>query len=604
MNVAICRTSKALWVLTLLALLLPALGWAQGAPSLSGAHHDGPKQVEEVLAAQLHTGKISALAHRTLQRPSVNELAPVLDQPSQGIQQIGIARSAGPAGQALALTQELDWERLGDGGQAGVLTLSSTGATALRIGLLVNRLPASAEIRFFNADQSEVHAVSGSEILDQIAVNIRAGDASDQARTYWSPVVEGDFVGVEIYLPAGLSDTDVDLTSSQLSHLVYSASTNTYSSELLALKNSGSCNLDVMCHSAGNDLRNAVARMIFTENGSSFLCTGTLMNSSDGQFIPYFLTANHCIDSQTLASTLNTFWFYRSSACNSGVLNAANRRLTGGAAMLWTSQRTDMSFLRLNNPAPSGAWFAGWDAATPSSSTPAVAVHHPAGDLQKISFSDVVGFANCNGGCSSATNGDYLVVVHSQGTTEPGSSGSGIFRNQQLIGALRGGGASCTNLSAPDVYGRFDLSFQDGNLGQWLLGNAPEEDFNPAYGGLWFNPAQDGHGLSVTIHSETSATVYWYTFDHDSFPMWLIGAGTINGNRIEADVFYLWGMTFGSWNTADRQLFDWGTFDITFDSCDDATFSYQSTLELDGQSFGSGSFPLKRLAFTDGLSCP
>lgn len=603
----ISPTSTLVCLLALLMLAVPVTAWANTALSLPGATYEGHKQEPAALSTTLHVGKAGASARLSLQHPSLNELAPLLDQVGQGIEQIGIARSVGSENQPLSLTEAITWTKLSDGGQAGVLELTSAEAMGLRIGLLINRLPESAEIRFFNADRSEVHAVNGQGILELIAVNIRAGDVSEQARTYWSPVIEGEFAGIEIYLPAGIGVADIDLASSHLSHLVYSARSNLYATEFMELKNSGACNLDVMCHSAGNELRNAVARMIFTENGSSFLCTGTLLNSNDGQFVPYFLTANHCIDSQTVASTLNTFWFYRSSACNNGVLNSSNQRLTGGAALLWGSQRTDTSFLRLNNPAPGGAWFAGWDATTPTTpttSTPTVAVHHPAGDLQKITFGDVTGFANCNGGCSSATNGDYLVVVHSQGTTEPGSSGSGIFNNQQLIGALRGGGASCANLSAPDVYGRFDLSFQDGNLGQWLLTNTPGGNVDPAFGGLWFNPAQDGHGLSVTIHSETSATVFWYTYDHDSFPMWLIGSGTINGNRIEADVFYLWGMTFGSWNTADRELFDWGTFDITFDSCEDATFSYQGTLELGGQSFGSGSFPLKRLAFTDGLTCP
>src|SRR5690606_33582704 len=48
-----------------------------------------------------------------------------------------------------------------------------------------------------------------------------------------------------------------------------------------------------------------------------------------------------------------------------------------------------------------------------------------------------------------------------QGTTEPGSSGSPLMltATQQIIGQLWGGGASCSDLFAPDFYGRFDKTF-------------------------------------------------------------------------------------------------------------------------------------------------
>src|SRR5437879_5705381 len=58
----------------------------------------------------------------------------------------------------------------------------------------------------------------------------------------------------------------------------------------------------------------------------------------------------------------------------------------------------------------------------------------------------------------------YLGVEWSSGVTEPGSSGSPLLNtDRQIIGQLTGGwdgpGSSCTNPTAPDQYGRFDVTY-------------------------------------------------------------------------------------------------------------------------------------------------
>ena len=61
-------------------------------------------------------------------------------------------------------------------------------------------------------------------------------------------------------------------------------------------------------------------------------------------------------------------------------------------------------------------------------------------------------------------------------------------------------------------------------------------------------------------------------------------------------------MEFGTWDTADKLIWDWGSFEIEFHSCDSATLTYNSTLAYEsGEEFGSGTIPLVRLASIDGL---
>ncbi len=60
----------------------------------------------------------------------------------------------------------------------------------------------------------------------------------------------------------------------------------------------------------------AVGQLTFVDGGSSYVCTGGLMNTSDGSAIPYLLTANHCFSSQDSATSLEAFWQYRTATCN------------------------------------------------------------------------------------------------------------------------------------------------------------------------------------------------------------------------------------------------------------------------------------------------
>jgi hypothetical protein len=110
-------------------------------------------------------------------------------------------------------------------------------------------------------------------------------------------------------------------------------------------------------------------------------------------------------------------------------------------------------------PGSFNAFFAGWNNSnTPPTST--VSIHHPAGDIKKISFDDNPAVAVQEMG-SSEPNSSWQVIWDRNTTTEGGSSGSPLFdQNKRIIGQLWGGGASCTNLSAPDYYGRVHNSWE------------------------------------------------------------------------------------------------------------------------------------------------
>lgn len=132
------------------------------------------------------------------------------------------------------------------GGQIAVISITSPDAMGVRLGLLVEKLPATALLRFYAQGTDQVFEVLGQEIMDTIARNLAAGDKSDEARTYWSPVIDGQEITVEIELPAGVSADDVRFSIPRVSHLFSSPLDTRALQEKIG--QAASCNLDSMCY--------------------------------------------------------------------------------------------------------------------------------------------------------------------------------------------------------------------------------------------------------------------------------------------------------------------------------------------------------------------
>src|SRR5262249_26693481 len=88
------------------------------------------------------------------------------------------------------------WTRAGEGAVTA-LSVRSPGAVALRLALDVRTLPAGAELRFFGGDSNAevIGPFTTSDVLAQIA-------APDGGRRFWSPIVAGDTISVELFVPA------------------------------------------------------------------------------------------------------------------------------------------------------------------------------------------------------------------------------------------------------------------------------------------------------------------------------------------------------------------------------------------------------------------
>lgn len=230
---------------------------------------------------------------------------------------------------------------------------------------------------------------------------------------------------------------------------------------------SGACNNNVICP-LGDGFREQIRSVAMMMVGGSGFCTGQLINNCAQDGTPYFLTANHC-----LGGNMNTWVFrfnWNSPVCTPTQPGPLNQTVSG-ASLKANSAGTDVALLQLNStpPASYNVFYTGWD----KSSTPATqvtAIHHPAGDIKKISRSNGTVVAdNFNGAAC------WRVSQWNSGTTEGGSSGSGLWNaNGLLIGQLFGGQANCS-FNFNDWYGRFNVSYSQlapflGNCGDQLQG--------------------------------------------------------------------------------------------------------------------------------------
>lgn len=399
---------------------------------------------------------------------------------------IGFPRTVEALASPGALATQASWETLANGGHVLAISITSPEAAGLRIGLRVQSLPREATLRVYAQDQrSVVDSIGGGEVLDLLARNRASGDAGDAGRTYWTALVAGTEATLEIELPPGIATDTVQVAVPQVSHLYL---TPRQADAAASTRRAAACNLDISCSpylGEWIDYSKSVALMDFVDGGATYLCSGTLLADSGNSFTPYFLSANHCIDSQTIASTLTTTWFYRSSSCNGYAVYPGMKEVTGGATLLYHSATTDTSFMRLNHAAPDGAIYAGWLPALPTRYASVVGIHHPTGDFQKISFGFVDDYETCTSNSSeavycesaNAASATFLDVAWQQGITESGSSGSPLWLqyndgNYYLVGQLYAGSSSCYS-DGTDSYGRFDLAYNT-SLKQWLSTSGAE----------------------------------------------------------------------------------------------------------------------------------
>ena len=269
-----------------------------------------------------------------------------------------------------------------------------------------------------------------------------------------------------------------------------------------ALNDAGNCHYDANCPqgAAWVNQKNSVAMMV---NSGGF-CTGALVNNTSGTIIPYFLSANHC-------GTNPGGWVFRfrwespsgQTVCGTGAnsVNGPETMNVNGGILRAAYAGSDVTLTELNT-APNPAWgiyYSGWDNSGAAVSS-AVGIHHPSGDIKKISFEN----SALTSGSWSGTpaNSHWHVPGWNLGVTEPGSSGSPLFdQNRRVIGQLHGGASACGASDLSDEYGKFSVSWTGNATNSTRLSNwlDPSNTGATAIDGV--DPAGPGAALDAAINN-------------------------------------------------------------------------------------------------------
>lgn len=84
-------------------------------------------------------------------------------------------------------------------------------------------------------------------------------------------------------------------------------------------------------------------------------------------------------------------------------------------------------------------------------------------------------------------------------------------------------------------------------------------EINRYLSGSWYNPEQVGHGFSVEVVSEDVSVVYWYVYNPDGTPTFLMGVGDNVGDTIHAVAYHNEGMHWGEFDPGHHMEMEWGT---------------------------------------------
>jgi lysyl endopeptidase len=339
----------------------------------------------------------------------------------------------------LSMENSGTWSELADGTRLWRIRVECPGALSINFVFGEYVVPEGAKVFVFNDAGKWLGAFTQSS----------SGGALEMGVTQ----ISGDAITVEYQAPAHVLEQG-RLRITQVTHAYRDVM-----GLLKGLGDSGACNNNVICPE-GDDWRNEIASVAMITVGGNGICTGSLINNCANDGTPYFLTANHCTQGANVGTW--SFRFNWESPTCTPTTNGPTNQTVSGSSLLVNNAGSDVALLELNTAPPTAynVFYAGWDAsgATPSSQT---CVHHPSGDIKKISFDNNAAAPGAFGGAQC-----WHILAWDDGTTEPGSSGSGLWnQDHRLIGQLFGGTASCGN-NVDDYFGRMDVSFP--LLNQWL----------------------------------------------------------------------------------------------------------------------------------------
>lgn len=346
-----------------------------------------------------------------------------------------------------------------EGGFVARFVARADGAEGLRVRLDLGAMPGMMEVRAAGND--------GRVFAMPLDPRIAAQS--------WGPWTDGNTQVVEVFSRVRPSADAV--TVGALLHF----------DALPLAKAAAACTVPTHCTSNDPVLDSAIAeakramlRINFVEGTSGFVCSATLVDSPRNP-VAHVLTAHHCVSNNTVAATVTSRFFFETVDCANTASNGLFQQVGGGMQVLFTNFHVDASLLVMNNAPPPGVLYATINPARIPVGSPVVSLSHPTGDAARFALGTMTQEYRPSTTATGPYPQDFYGVRWSRGTTEGGSSGSGLFTlspagRLEIRGTLFGG--TVTEVCDPNKragYGRLDI-FHSQIEPYLRTGTAPADD--------------------------------------------------------------------------------------------------------------------------------
>ena len=383
----------------------------------------------------------------------------------------GQNRFAAPISADISMENAGTWVELPDGGRLWHCEIQSPGALGLVFQFNDMKLAPGAQLFAYSADKKWVRGAYTERSMTETG-------------KFLIGIVPGTTAVLECREPAGVRGQ----SRLHIHRADYAYDRNAMVEAQVAgvtgFGNSVPCHLNVNCPAGANwqtEKRGIMRILMVFSNGLGW-CSGTTIANTSNTPEPYVLTANHCqlIGNNPDFSMWRFDFGYESADCNNPTSEPVEKSVLG-CQRIAARDQTDFMLLRMSGlPANFNVYFNGWNRNASPNATTTTFIHHPVGDIKKVSvdqqaptvFNQQINWGGVFGTSPSAS---HWLVIPDQGYFEPGSSGSPLFNPaKQIVGQLHGGNATAANCTVQSTYwGRFDLSWNQGTtadarLRDWL----------------------------------------------------------------------------------------------------------------------------------------
>ncbi|MBP6978904.1 MAG: PKD domain-containing protein, partial [Lentimicrobiaceae bacterium] len=374
----------------------------------------------------------------------------------------------------------------------------SPGALAVSLYFDQFNLPAGGELYAYNETKTQV-------------IGAFTDFNNDPSGLFATEIIQGESVTIEYYQPETVASSPV-ISISDLAYIFRGVFFEMVQGN--GRDQSQWCMININCEEGDDwqlEKKGIVRQYMYLPDGWIGWCSGTLINNTAWNLEPYVLSAHHCGEGCT-SGQFNQwiFYFKYEAATCSGTSGPENFTMTGCHLKAEGDRYTgsDFALYLLNQDVPDThePYWNGWNR-TNVPSPSGVGIHHPNGDIKKISTytlplqsqswegNGVLSHWYC--AWSQTENGTSVI--------EGGSSGSPLFDNEhRIVGDLTG---SWSSLSCDNPYLNQYSSFYGKVYWSWdKMGNDPSQQLK-----CWLDPQNTGQeylpgtfGVAPTADFEAS----------------------------------------------------------------------------------------------------